>query len=174
MTFPSHKTGKETASPDDAVQRHALRRSLARLAAVQALYQVEMTGASARHVVDEFCANCHDGIFDGQSSEADLVKFEAIVLGVEERKSALDEHIAASLSQNWKLERLAAVLRAVLRAASFELVAAPDVPARVVINEYVDLAHAFFEGDEPGFVNGILDRLARVLRAPEMEKAKGE
>jgi len=172
MTFPSqpsHEIGKE-----DVAQRHALRRSLARLAAVQALYQVEMTGASARHVVDEFCANCHDGIFDGQSSEADLVKFEAIVLGVEERKSALDEHIAASLSQNWKLERLAAVLRAVLRAASFELVAAPDVPARVVINEYVDLAHAFFEGDEPGFVNGILDRLARVLRAPEMEKAKGE
>ena len=174
MTFPSHETGKEDAASDDAVQRHALRRSLARLAAVQALYQVEMTDASAKHVVGEFLTTCHNGIFEGQSSEADLVKFEAIVLGVEERKSELDEHISASLSQDWSLERLAAVLRAILRAASFELVAALNVPARVVINEYVALAHAFFEGDEPGFVNGILDRLARVLRAPEMEKAKGE
>lgn len=182
MTEPSCETGVKTAMSDDAIQRHAMRRSSARLAAVQALYQIELTGVAIDKVILEFHVYRRGGVLDNQESdvpdkqalETDLAKFEAILRGVDDRKSAIDAYISASLSKGWTLERLGAVLKSVLRAACFELAAAPNVPAKVVINEYVDLTRAFFEGKESGFVNGILDHLARTLREPEMEKAKGE
>jgi len=172
MTISIHETDKTDAQEDAA--DHILRRSSSRLAAVQALYQVELTGGNVKAVVEEFRVHRLGGVLEEKLAEADFAKFNTIVLGVAERKSAIDERIALSLAEDWTLERLGAVLRSILRAACFELAALPEVPAKVVISEYVDLAHAFFEGKEPGFVNGVLDGLARAIRPSEMEKAKGE
>jgi len=173
MTSPTRKTGKEVKALGKGLG-YAVRRSVARLAAVQALYQMELTDASAEAVVKEFCTHRQGGLLEEAFAETDLKKFESIVSGVSECSLALDEKIAASLAQDWTMERLGPVLRAILRSAAFELFAGTDVPAKVVINEYVNLTHAFFEGKEPGFVNGLLDRLARELRQPEMQKATSE
>ena len=93
--------------------------------------------------------------------------FHAIVNGVPKYQVEIDRDIAGALSEKWKLERVDSILRAILRAAAYELVARRDVPATVVIDEYVGIAHDFFEGGEPGFVNAALDRLARLKRATE-------
>jgi len=143
-------------------------RRAARLAAVQALYQMELTGTGADEMALEFA----DYRF-GKEAEISPVGlpdeefFGAIVRGVPHHQVEIDRSIARCLSSDWKLERIDSVLRAVLRAAAFELIDRKDVPAKVVIDEYVDIAHAFFEGDEPGFVNAALDKLAHRKRAPE-------
>ena len=93
--------------------------------------------------------------------------FTEIVRGASGRISAIDETISAALSNKWTFDRLEFILRAVLRAGIYELEAAPGTPARVVISEYVDVAHAFYEGQEPRMVNGILDRVARSVRGEE-------
>ncbi len=150
-------------------------RSAARLAAVQALYQIDLAAASAEDVIDEFhhfrLREKLDGI-ERLAADSDL--FDMIVRGTQLRRDELDVLIAASLAPGWSVERLETVLRATLRAGAFELIVDAVVPAAVVITEYVDVTHAFFAGKEPGFVNGVLDKLARSLRPGELqEKARG-
>ncbi len=138
----------------------------ARIAAVQALYQLDMNEPEPRQVIAEFVTH-------RLPETADRALFGELVAGVADRIAEIDEAVAGTLVEGWSLERLEMVLRAILRAGAFELMARADVPARVVISEYVDIAHAFFAGKEPGLVNGVLDKLARVLRAPEFGAARG-
>jgi N utilization substance protein B len=143
-------------------------RSAARLAALQALYQLEMTGVAPDDVVAEFIQHR----FGRDSETGNLIPhdeafFSDVVHGVLQHQIEIDRSIARSLASGWTLTRIDSILRALLRAATYELVARRDVPAKVVIDEYVDLARDFFEGDEPGFVNAVLDRLAHRKRAAE-------
>lgn len=143
-------------------------RRAARLAAVQALYQMELTSTDAEIVAQEFIA--HRFGHEAEVSPAgrpDEVFFAEILRGVPQHQVEIDRSIALSLSADWKLNRIDSILRAILRASCYELIARRDVPARVVIDEYVEIAHAFFSGEEPAFVNAVLDRLARGKRAPE-------
>jgi N utilization substance protein B len=142
------------------------RRSAARIAAVQALYQIDLTEGEPAKVIAEFRQHRIDG---GEGAKADRDFFGEIVDGVSARRTEIDGLLAPLLAEGWALPRLETVLRAVLRAGAFELLARGDVPARVVIDEYVGVARAFFSDKEPGVVNGILDRLARSLRAGEFE-----
>lgn len=145
------------------------RRSAARLAAVQALYQIDLAGIPEEGVITEFVKHRLGCEIDGDSyGEADATLFADIVRGAGQRRTDLDGMIGAALSREWPLERLEVILRAILRAGTYELLARPDVPARVAISEYLDIAHAFFAGKEPGLVNGVLDRLARTLRPEEI------
>ena len=141
------------------------RRSLARLAAVQALYQLELNrGADPEAVIREFARHRLGAEIDGdQYGEADPALFADIVRGVADDQERLDATISAALTEEWPLGRLEAVLRAVLRAGAYELMHRPDIPPRVTVSEYADIAHAFFTGKEPGLANGVLDRLARTL-----------
>jgi len=144
----------------------AAHRSAARLAAVQSLYQLaldpEATGVG---VVDEFRAHRLGKELEGALYHAaDEDFFRDIVVGVGERRDELDALIRAHLAKNWRFERLETLICAILRAGAYELAARPDVPTAVVVNEYVDVAKAFYGGDEPGFVNGLLDAIAREVR----------
>ncbi len=146
-------------------------RSVARLAAVQALYQMEVSGAGVEAVVREFSDHRFDRPLGGEEVEgaalaaADESFFADLVRGVVEHQRGIDPAIAHRLAQGWRLDRLDATVRAILRAGAFELSHRPDVPVEVVINEYVDVARSFFEGPQPGFVNAALDGLARDVRA---------
>ena len=146
------------------------RRSVARLAAVQAIYQLELNpGVDPESVVREFARHRFGHEIDGdQYGEADPALFSDIVRGVAADQERLDATISAVLTEEWPLARLDSVLRAILRAGAYELVHRGDVPPRVSISEYTAVAHAFFVGKEPGFANGVLDRLGRSLRAAEM------
>jgi N utilization substance protein B len=141
-------------------------RSAARLAALQALYQLEMTGNAPDDVVQEFLEH-RFGTESGHAAPHDQEFFADIVHGVLRHQMEIDRSVARSLASGWTLARIDSTLRALLRAATYELVARRDVPAKVVIDEYVELARDFFEGEEPGFVNAVLDRLARRKRAAE-------
>ena len=158
----------QTAAPPVAAGGHrgGRRRSAARLAAVQALYQLELNpSAEAETVVGEFVRHRLGRDIDGDNyGKADAALFEAVVEGVTADRDRLDETISAVLSEEWPLLRLEAVLRAILRAGAYELLHRQDVPPRVAVSEYTDIAHAFFSGKEPGLANGVLDRLARMLR----------
>ncbi len=136
-------------------------RRAARLAAVQALYQMELAGVGAEEVAEEFIAHR----FGETPTDADF--FKSIVEGVPAHQVEIDKAIAACLSPTWTLTRMDSILRAILRAAGLELVARRDVPAKVVIDEYVGIAHDFFAGEEPSFANAALDRMAHRKRAPE-------
>ncbi len=138
-------------------------RHAARLGAVQALYQMEISGGGAEEVAQEFA----DYRFQDLPVPPDADFFAAVVNGVPQHQVEIDRAIAGSLSQTWKLERVDSILRAILRCGVYELVARKDVPARVVIDEYVAVAGAFFGADEPGFINGALDSIARRKRAAE-------
>ena len=143
----------------------------ARLAAVQALYQGELRGASADELVAEFRRHRLGQDIDGATAiKPDDELFSEIVRGVEARQHALDVAIKERLPANWPFERLEVILRAILRAAAFELESHLSTPARAVINEYVEVGHAFFSGGEPKMINGILDALARRLRPGELER----
>ena len=135
-------------------------RSVARLAAVQALYQMEVSSIGVEHVIREFTEHRFDRVLD--SGEGDF--FAELVRGVVAEQKRVDAAIVKRLAENWRLERLDATVRAILRAGAFELAHRPDVPTEVVIDEYVDVAKSFFEGTEPGFVNGALDAVARDVR----------
>jgi N utilization substance protein B len=153
-------------APNNKIDSGARRAS--RLAAVQAIYQMELTGEDAETVAIEFTD--HRFGREVEISPAGLPDeefFGAIVRGVPHAQVEIDQSIARCLSANWRLERIDSILRAILRAASFELIARKDVPAKVVIDEYVEIAHAFFQGDEPSFVNAALDKMAHRKRAPE-------
>lgn len=154
-------------------QGSGLRRSAARLAAVQALYQIEMTGQASETVIDEFLDHRLKEEVDGVRLDgADRKMLRDLVIGVAREASTLDDMLSAVLEDGWPVERLETLLRLVLRAGAYELSERLDIPPRVVIAEYVDLADAFFGGKEPGLVNGVLDRLARSLR-PEALAAGG-
>jgi len=143
----------------------AARRRAARLAAVQALYQAEMTGAAPEVVIAEFRAHRLGREIDGEGyGEADAAMFVELVKGVVARRAEIDPLIADSLARGWSFDRIERLARLVLELGVFELLAKADVPIAVVIDEYVDLTHAFFAGQEPRFVHGVLDRLGKRLR----------
>ena len=145
-------------------QRRA--RTVARLAAVQALYQMELAGEGVETVISEFSNHRFDSDIEGEAlAEADEAYFAEIVRGVVENQRELDAAIKARLASNWRLERLDATLRALLRSGAWELLKQPDTPREVVIDEYVELAKAFFDDAEARFVNAALDGVARDARA---------
>ena len=139
-------------------------RSVARLAAVQALYQMEVAGTGVEAVVREFGDHRFGRDVEGGLGEADEAFFAAIVRGVVAEQVPLDAAVRKRLAANWKLERLDATLRALLRSAAFELRARSDVPTEVVIDEYVELAKSFVDAREVAFVNAALDGVARDVR----------
>ena len=140
-------------------------RSAARLGAVQALYQAELAETAPSIVISEFLDHRLGKELEGERYKAaDRTFFGEIVEGVSERGAEIDDVIKAALPGNWPLERLENLVRAILRCGAFELIARPDVPTPVIINEYVDVAHAFFAEGEPAFVNGVLDTVAKRAR----------
>jgi len=158
-------TSNVEKSPSEA--RARLRRA-ARLSAVQALYQMEISDRGATDVIKEFREHRF-----GASDEADFVEvdedfFESLVAGVVEKQAVVDPAIDAVLADGWRMQRLDSTVRAILRSGGYELFHRNDVPARVVIDEYVDVANAFFEGPEPKFVNAALDSCARKARPGEL------
>ena len=154
--------------------RKANRRGAARLAAVQALYQMDVADTPINDILAEFESHWLGREVDGsQYLPAEAAYFRDIVSGVVREQRRLDPLINVTLSGGWPLKRVEALLRAVLRAGAFELDQRRDVPARVVISEYVDVAHAFLDGDETGMVNAVLDALARQLRGGELDRASG-
>lgn len=141
-------------------------RSAARLAAVQALYQQDMEGTPTAQLIHEFHEHRLGAeIEDAQYAQAEVLFFDDIVAGVLARKADLDERITGRLAEGWSLARLDRAMRAILRAGTYELVARPDVPRAAVIDEYVDVADAFFDKREKGFVNGLLDAIAKDVRS---------
>ena len=139
---------------------------------MQALYQMDLGGATLPEVLAEFETYRLGKEVDGeQYRDADAAFFRDIVTGVVRDQRELDPAIHAALAAGWPLARIDATLRAILRSGAYELASRADVPARVVISEYVDVAKAFFEGDVPGMVNGVLDALARTLRPAEFAAA---
>ena len=144
-------------------------RTAARLAAVQALYQMDLAQTDLNDVIAEFqTLRFGDKADDPALKDADCDFFMAIVRGVVRRQREIDPVVDQNLADGWSLTRIDAILRAILRAGVFELIERPDVPVRVVITEYVNAAHAFLGKDEPKVVNGILDRLARRYRPTEL------
>jgi transcription antitermination protein NusB len=144
-------------------------RRAARLAAVQAIYQMELTSLDAEAVIAEFSEHRFAELAPPARPDAEF--FANVVRGVPHRQTEIDRAIAQCLAADWKFSRIDSILRAILRAGAYELIARADVPAKVVIDEYLDITHAFFQGDEPGFVNAALDRLARDKRAGEFGDA---
>ena len=148
--------------------RKANQRGAARLAAVQALYQMDLAGTGLNEIMAEFENHWLGGEVEGaQYRPAEATYFRDIVGGVVREQTMLDPRIDAALSRGWPLKRIETVLRAVLRAGAYELACRPDVPARVVMSEYVDVAGAFVDADETGMVNAVLDQLAHEMRAAE-------
>ncbi len=152
---------EETAAPP------VDRRRAARLAAVQALYQIEMNNAGADEVIAEFVRHRLGDDDGAASAAADPELFADLVRGACARGDEIDALISAALSANWTIDRLELLLRAVLRVGVYELVGRPQVPVRVAINEHIEIARDFFSRGEPGMVNGVLDRIAREVRAVE-------
>jgi N utilization substance protein B len=158
------------APPD----RKANRRGAARLAAVQALYQMDIAGTGVNEILAQFESHWIGQEVEGnQYLPAEAAFFRDVVAGVVREQRKLDPLIDAALAATWPLKRIEAILRAVLRAGAFELDQRSDVPARVVVSEYVDVANAFVEREETGMVNAVLDQLARKLRASEFEQTSG-
>jgi N utilization substance protein B len=144
-------------------------RSVSRLAAVQALYQMEVSGVGVDAVVREFSEHRFDRDVEDSDgdrlAQADEGFFSDLVKGVVAEQGAIDTAVVRRLASGWRLERLDATARAILRAGAYELIRRPDVPTEVVIDEYVEIAKSFFEGPESGFINGALDAIARDARA---------
>ena len=154
--------------------RRANKRGAARLAAVQALYQMDLAATPLHEILAEF-----EGHWIGQEVEgeqylpAEAAFFREIVGGVVTEQRKLDPLIDEALAKGWPLKRIETVLRAILRAGAYELDKRNDIPARVIVSEYVDVAHAFVEKDETGMINAVLDQIARRLRAAEFDRAAG-
>jgi N utilization substance protein B len=153
-------------APDSAAagESSVKARRAARVAAVQALYQRDMNDISARSVIAEFGSYRLDDTVDAEL-------FGQLVAGVDENLSEVDARISAALVEGWSLDRLETVLRAIFRAAVWELSYRWDIPARVTISQYVEIAHAFFDGREPAMVNGLLDHVAHDIRAQEFDRS---
>ncbi len=149
-------------------------RSAARLAAVQALYQMDVSATGVTDVFAEFEAFWIGREVEGITFQpSDVGFFRDIVSGVVENQRPIDQKVDAALASGWPLKRIEAVLRAILRAGAFELMHRRDVPVRVVITESVDVTHSFYGEDEPGLVNAVLDTLARDVREGELERKPG-
>lgn len=145
-----------------------VKRSAARLAAVQALYQMDIAGTSLPDILAEFESHWMGREVEGeQYPQAEAAYFRDIVSGVLREQRTLDPLVDDALEKGWPLKRVETVLRAILRAGAYELQHRPDVPPRVIVNEYVDVAGAFFDREETGMVNAVLDALARRLRADD-------
>jgi N utilization substance protein B len=147
-------------------------RTAARVAAVQALFQSEQAQDNPETVIDQFVrhrlgAPGEEGYEDGRVPDAYVPLFSRIVRAAVTGQERIDVMLAESLPAEWPLVRIDPVLRALMRAAAAEFTMADGPPARVVINEYLDVAHGFFTGEEPSMANGVLDRLARLLRPGE-------
>ena len=165
MAEPAGKRGDE---------RKANRRGAARLAAVQALYQMEVAAKGLNEIVAEFESHWIGREVEGsQYLPAEAAFFREIVGGVVRDQRALDPLIDAALSKGWPLKRIEALMRAILRAGAYELQHRPDVPVRVVVSEYVDIANAFVDADETGMVNAVLHDLGARMRTEEALGARG-
>jgi N utilization substance protein B len=150
------------------------KRSAARLAAVQALYQMEITAKGLNEVFAEFESHWMGREIEGdQYKPAESKLFRRIVEGVLGDQIAIDRKVDQLLADGWPLKRIESIMRAVLRAGAFELMHAADVPVRVAISEYVDIASAFLEREEVGMINAVLDRLAKESRAEELARPSG-
>ena len=140
-------------------------RAVARLAAVQALYQREMEATPIARLLDEFHQHrLGQEIEDAQYAEAEVGFFDDVVRGVDARQEEIDTLLTERLAQGWSLTRLDKTMLQILRAGTYELLARPDVPTATAISEYVDVAHAFFDEREAKFVNGVLDAVAKAVR----------
>ena len=158
----------ESNKPGNAPERKANRRGAARRAAVRALYQMDIGGAGINDIFAEFESHWLGNEVEGDKYlPAEAAFFRDVVSGVVRDQAKLDPLIDEALSKGWPLKRIDAILRAVLRAGSYELEHRKDVPGRVVVSEYVDVAHAFVEKDETGMVNAVLDQIARQFRGDE-------
>jgi N utilization substance protein B len=152
--------------------RKANKRGAARLAAVQALYQMDIAATSLNEILAQFESHWLGQEVEGeQYLPAEAAFFRDIVTGVIDAQRRLDPLIDPALAAGWPLKRIEAILRAVLRAGAYELEKKPDIPARVVVSEYVDIAHAFVDKEETGMVNAVLDQIARQLRDAEFDGA---
>lgn len=159
----------ETSAP-----RKANKRGAARLAVVQALYQMDLAGTGINDIMAEFESHWLGREVEGeQYLPAEAAFFRDIVNGVVREQRVLDPMIDEALEKSWPLKRIETVIRAALRAGAYELAHRRDVPARVVITEYADVAAAFVERDETGMVNAVLDHLARQLRGTEFGQSAG-
>ena len=153
----------------DPPRNAALARSRARLAAVQALYQMDIAETDLAEVLDDFRRHrLNRDAEDATVAGGDIDHFTRVLGGVVRRQREIDPMVDQQLAAGWSLVRVDAILRAILRAAAFELMELADVPARVAISEYVNVAHAFFDAEEPKVINGVLDQLARKLRPGEL------
>jgi transcription antitermination protein NusB len=152
--------------PSPQARSRSRARSAARLAAVQALYQREMEGTAIPALLHEFHHHRLGAtIEDVEYAEADVTLFDDLVKGVDARRDEIDRSIAARLAAGWSLDRLDKPMRQILRAATYELMARADIPVGAVITEYLDVTDAFYDRREKGFVNGILDAVAKDVRA---------
>jgi transcription antitermination protein NusB len=151
-----------------AGEKKANRRGAARLAAVQALYQMDIAGAGINDVFTEFEGHWIGGEVEGEKYlPAEAAFFRDVVSGVVRDQARLDPLIDEALSRGWPLKRIDAILRAVLRAGAYELEHRKDIPGRVVVSEYVDVANAFVDREETGMVNAVLDQIGRQFRLDE-------
>jgi transcription antitermination protein NusB len=151
--------------------QRAAERSGARLAVVQALYEMEVSGKGVIDALAEFEAFWIGREVEGVAfPPAEPEFFRALLNGVVSEQRAVDPQIDGALSAGWPLRRIEAVLRAILRAGAYELMFRTDVPAKAAISEYVDVAHSFYEGEEPGMVNAVLDKVGRSVRPQEFER----
>jgi N utilization substance protein B len=152
------------------IGRRANRRGAARLAAVQALYQMDLAATPLHEILAEFESHWIGREVEGDTYlPAEAAYFREVVSGVVAEQRRLDPMVDAALEKSWPLKRIETVVRAILRAGAFELDQKPDIPARVVVSEYVDVAHAFLDEKETGMVNAVLDQLAHQLRAAEFD-----
>jgi N utilization substance protein B len=150
--------------------RKSEQRSAARLAASQALYQMEVTSKGLKDILAEFEAHWIGREIEGDAyAPAEIEFFRDVVGGVVRDQLPIDRGLDDALAKGWPLKRVEALMRAILRAAFYELRSRADVPARVVVTEYVDIAAAFFGPDESGMINAVLDALARQIRPAEFE-----
>ncbi len=151
--------------PSPTAKSRSKARAAARLAAVQALYQREMEGTPIPTLLHEFHAHRLGAVIeDVEYAEADIAFFDDLVKGVDARREEIDRLIASKLSAEWSLERLDKPMRQILRAGTYELLARLDVPVGAAISEYLDVTDAFYDRREKGFVNGILDAVAKEVR----------
>ncbi|WP_372425320.1 transcription antitermination factor NusB [Salinarimonas chemoclinalis] len=157
----------------DAKPNRAAARAAARLAAVQALYQMDVAGKGVVDALAEFEAYWIGREVEGvEAAPSDIDFFRDILQGVVREQRPVDMKVDAALAAKWPLKRVEAVLRAILRAGAYELMFRRDVPARVAITEYVDVAHGFYGEDEPGLVNAVLDAVAHEVRGEEFSKGR--
>lgn len=140
-------------------------RSVARLAAVQALYQLDMEKIGIARLLNEFHTHrLGEQIDDDQYADAEIDFFDDLVSGVDARMDEIDELINSKLGEKWEMSRIDITMLQILRAGTYELIARADVPTRSVISEYIDVAHAFFDIKDAKFVNGVLDAIAKEKR----------